>query len=313
MVECVVVDAGARYGLHPTWQSLEGVAEFHLFEMDEGEASRLIKKYESRPNIKVYATALYDSDSELTFRVSVHNALNSVFEANSSLLEDNAYMVEEFTQTEERSVSARSLDSLFRDRDVHFLKLDVEGAEYSVLTGAAATLDRAVLGVRCEVLFAPIYKGAKLFGQLHDLLAEHGFELLNLDYTGAGNKAGRFTLPGRYGKLLSSDAVWIANADKVWSSRAEDSHGNIVRYALFLLLNGASDLAVDALIRGTRERGLKLQALAGDPLVGVLRAKLLDLFKGLLSVPQLLQQEVTDTYLELFGEPFPVMHKFYEK
>src|SRR5262245_49356004 len=103
MVDCVVVDAGARYGLHPTWQYLENVAEFHLFEMDEVEAARLAKKYANHNNIKVYATALYEADATLTFNVSRHNALNSVFEANVGLLESNAYMVEEFTQTEERS------------------------------------------------------------------------------------------------------------------------------------------------------------------------------------------------------------------
>ncbi len=313
MINCVVVDAGARYGLHPTWQSMESVAEFHLFEMDEGEASRLTKKYGNRRNIKVYATALYESDTQLKFRVSEHHALNSVYEANSSLLEANAYMIKEFRQTEERSVPARALDSVFRGKDVHFLKLDIEGAEYSALKGARETLDRAVLGIRCEVLFAPIFKGAKLFGHLHDLLAEHGFELLNLDYMGAGNKAGRFTLPGRYGKLLSSDAVWIINNDKLWSSNPNELHDNIIRYSLFLLFNGASDLAVDALLQATRSHGLHLANLLEDPLVVVLRTKLLDLFKSLLSVPQLLEKEVTETYFELFLEPFPVMHKFDEK
>lgn len=313
MVDCVVVDAGARYGLHPTWQALERVADFHLFEMDSVEAARLAKKYAGHRNISVYPIALSDRDTTLTFKVNRHNALNSVFEANSELIESNAYMTDEFTQVEERSVEARSLDSLFQDRDVHFLKLDIEGAEYTVLQGAKAILDRALLGVRCEVLFAPIFKGAKLFGHLHDLLAEHGFELLNLDYTGAGNKSGRFTLPGQYGKLLSSDAVWIVNADKIWSSRSDDRQADLIRYSLFLLLNGASDLAVDTLLRATRTCSLRLDAMADDPLVAVLRTRLLNLFKGLLSVPQLLSTEVTETYQELFSEPFPTMHKFHER
>lgn len=311
-MECVVVDAGARYGLHPTWQSLERVAKFHLFEMDEVEAARLSRKYKDHGNIKVYAEALHSRDGQLTFTVNRHNALNSVLEANAALLADNAYMVDEFTSTERRTIDARSLDSVFRDQSVHFLKLDVEGAEYEVLSGAARTLERDVLGVRCEVLFAPIFKEAKLFGHLHDLLASHGFELLNLDYAGAGNKTGRFTLPGKYGKLLSSDAVWIVKPDRLWSRKA-DLKESVIRYALFLLLNGASDLAIDALLRAARESGLRLKSYADDPLVAVLRSKTLELFKNLLSVPQLLNQEVTDTYLELFGEPFPVMHKFFER
>ena len=34
-----VVDAGARYGLHPTWAELRGIVNFHLFEMDNNEAA----------------------------------------------------------------------------------------------------------------------------------------------------------------------------------------------------------------------------------------------------------------------------------
>jgi FkbM family methyltransferase len=313
MIDCVVVDAGARYGLHPTWQCLETVAEFHLFEMDELEAARLRTKYASRGNITVYATALHDTDSTLTFHVSKHRALNSIYEANAGLLERNAYMVDEFAQAETRSVPARSVDSLFGNKDIHFLKLDVEGAEYAVLTGAKAALSRTVLGVRSEVLFAPIFNDAKLFGHIHDLLAGHGFELLNLDYTGAGNKTGRFTLPGTYGKLLSSDAVWVAGPDRIWSPNSTGRLDDIVRYSLFLLLNGASDLAVDALLQATRTRSLQLHKQPQDPLISVLRTRLLNLFKALLSVPQLMEEEVTETYRELFNEPFPTLHKFYEQ
>src|ERR1700744_4816533 len=133
VIKCVVVDAGARYGLHPTWQPLERVAEFHLFEMDEGEASRLSRKYSGHSNNKIYPTALYERDTELTFNVSEHHALNSVFDANSTLLKANEYMVQEFAHTAERTVQARSLDSIFGNEEVHFLKLDVEGAEHSVL------------------------------------------------------------------------------------------------------------------------------------------------------------------------------------
>ena len=43
MLNCVVVDAGARYGLHPSWAELRGIAEFHLFEMDADEADRLAR------------------------------------------------------------------------------------------------------------------------------------------------------------------------------------------------------------------------------------------------------------------------------
>ncbi len=207
-INCVVVDAGARYGLHPSWAELRGLVDFHLFEMDADEAMRLQRKYENDPRITVYPVALYSSDTTLHYRVSEHHALNSVFETNDDLLRENEYLLRDFTALEEQAVAARTIDSHFSGREVHFLKLDIEGAEYEALRGAVGVLGTTVLGVRSEVLFAPIYKGAPLFGDLNRFLLDQGLELLNLDYTGAGNKNGRFTLPGRYGKLLSSDAVW---------------------------------------------------------------------------------------------------------
>ena len=136
MVSCVVVDAGARYGLHPSWADLRGCAEFHLFEMDREEASRLSQKYKGDRLITVHPIALYSSDTTLKFRVSEHQALNSVLQVNDNFLQSSDYMLRDFQVKDEMTTPARALDSLFSGRAVHFLKLDVEGAEYELLKGA---------------------------------------------------------------------------------------------------------------------------------------------------------------------------------
>lgn len=311
-IDCVVIDAGARYGLHPTWGDLQGLVDFHLFEMDGAEAERLARKYQADPRITVYPTALYSSDTTLTFSVSQHQALNSVFQANDGLLSDNDYMLREFAVTEERKAEARAIDSLFAGRDVHFLKLDVEGAEYELLKGATRALASTVLGVRSEVLFAPIYQGAPLFGDLHRLMLDHGFELLNFDYTGAGNKAGRFTLPGRYGKLLSSDAVWVVGNQRLFSAKGERLLHDVVRSALFLMQNNATDQAVDTLLRAVTREGLSFAAIKDDPLFQALHRKALFLFKALLGLPMLLESDITAAYRTIFDAEFPLMNRFYE-
>jgi FkbM family methyltransferase len=311
-MNCVVIDAGARYGLHPTWAELRSLAEFHMFEMDGEEAARLQRKYQSDPGITIYPIALYSRDATLRFRVSEHQALNSVFASNEGLLKQNDYMLREFAVTQERSVEARSVDSLFAGKDVHFMKLDVEGAEFELLQGAKEKLATSVLGIRSEVLFAPIYEGAPLFGDLNHLLLAEGFELLNFDYSGAGNKSGRFTLPGRYGKLLSSDAVWIVNSDRLFSARGERLAENVIRMALFLMLNNATDLAVDILTRAVMRAGVSLDAYGEDPLLQVLHRKVLLLFKSLLGLPMFEEKDITSTYKNIFGRNFPLMNEFYQ-
>ncbi len=134
-LNCAVIDAGARYGLHPSWSDLRGLVDFHLFEMDADEAARLQRKYQSDERITVYPLALYSSNTTLTYRVSEHHALNSVFQSNDDLLRQNEYMLRDFAATAEREVEARTIDSLFAGRDIHFLNVDIEVAEYEVLKG----------------------------------------------------------------------------------------------------------------------------------------------------------------------------------
>ena len=311
-IKCVVIDAGARYGLHPTWAELRTLVDFHMFEMDGEEAARLQRKYSADPRITIYPIALYSRDDTLRFRVSEHQALNSVFASNESLLKQNDYMLREFSVTQERPVEARSVDSLFADTDVHFMKLDVEGAEFELLQGAREKLAKSVLGIRSEVLFAPIYEGAPLFGDLNHMMLAEGFDLLNFDYTGAGNKAGRFTLPGKYGKLLSSDAVWIVNNDRLFSSTGEKLAEDVIRLALFLMLNGATDLAIDILLRTVEREGVSLEPYREDPLFVILHRKVLLLFKTLLSLPMFEERDVTETYRTIFGRHFPLMNEFYQ-
>jgi FkbM family methyltransferase len=312
MVSCVVVDAGARYGLHPSWAELRGCAEFHLFEMDREEASRLSQKYKGDQLITVHPIALYSSDTTLKFRVSEHQALNSVLQVNDDFLQSSDYMLRDFQVKDEMMAPARALDSLFSGRAVHFLKLDVEGAEYELLKGAVNLLGTTVLGVRSEVLFAPIYKGAPLFGDLHRVMLDNGFELLNLDYTGAGNKAGHFTLPGRYGKLLSSDAVWIVSNDRLFAARGDRLRQDIVRLALFEMLNGATDLAIDTLLRAVTKENVSFDSSRDDPLFVTLHRKALLLFKSLLGLPMFREADIVEAYKTIFSREFPLMNKFYQ-
>lgn len=311
-IKCVVIDAGARYGLHPSWAELRGLVEFHLFEMDAQEAERLQRKYRNDPRITVYPIALYSSDTTLRYRVSQHRALNSLLCSNDDLLRQNDYMLRDFAVTGERAAEARSVDSLFAGRDVHFLKLDVEGAEYELLQGAREKLRTSVLGVRSEVLFSPVYKEAALFGDLHREMLEAGLELLNFDYTGAGNKAGRFTLPGRYGKLLSSDAVWVVAYDRLFAAKGDRLAEDVVRLALFLMLNGATDLAVDLLTQAVTREGVSLAPYRDDPLFVALHRKVLLLFKSLLGLPMLQESDITKSYKTIFARDFPLMNEFYQ-
>jgi FkbM family methyltransferase len=312
LINTVVIDAGARYGLHPSWVEMRGLVDFHLFEMDAEEASRLKRKYQDDERIRIYSIALYSRNTKIKYSARKHQALNSIFKSNDEMLSQNEYKQREFTVTEQMTVDAQTVDSIFNGYDVHFLKLDVEGSEFELLKGAIEKIRSSVLGVRSEVLFAPVYTGAPLFGDIHRLLLDEGLELLNLDYTGAGNKAGRFTQPGRYGKLLSSDAVWVVGNDRLFSAKGKRLAEDIIRLAIFLMLNGATDLAIDILDRAVNREDVTFGPYFKDPLFLALHRKVLMLFKSLLDLPMLLESDITNAYKAIFGREFPLMNQFYQ-
>ncbi len=81
-------------------------------------------------------------------------------------------------ERKELHLITRTLDEIAADfaggRDNLFLKIDVQGAELSVLRGGLATLARASL-VQLEVAMLEYNKGAPLLPEVVAFMAEHGF------------------------------------------------------------------------------------------------------------------------------------------
>ncbi len=66
------------------------------------------------------------------------------------------------------------------DSSTIFLKLDVQGFEPQVLTGAAHTLSRAS-AVQLEMSLVPLYEGELLLSQMCTTMSAKGFDLWDLE------------------------------------------------------------------------------------------------------------------------------------
>ncbi len=306
----VVVDAGARYGLHPSWEPAAAIAQFHLFEPEPVEAARLDDKYSGMPNIEIHNMALDQQPGVLKFELRQHRALTSTYQRSSEAIAEN-YMAERFASLDTFNVKAETLDNLFKEHPVHFLKLDVEGAELRVLAGARDLLRRTVEGVRAEVCFSPVYDGAPLFSEIDSFLRDCGFVLVNLDYDGRGVARNSFTLNQKYGRLVSTDGVWVKPFGSLLEANPGLSSQGALRYALFLLLNGSSDSAVEALEMFV-DRGGSLLESESPELLNAVRRQLALLFKELQYLPQIENSRILSMWTKLFREPFPELNDFWE-
>ena len=78
-----VLDAGGRYGLHPSWKPFTGELEYYLFEPDPAEAKRLLKKYNHRSGeVKVIGRAVAEENGKLTINFFKNRAMSSATTRN---------------------------------------------------------------------------------------------------------------------------------------------------------------------------------------------------------------------------------------
>jgi FkbM family methyltransferase len=107
--------------------------------------------------------------------------------------------------TSEVAVEVRRLDSVLTAPLARpaFAKIDVQGAEASVLRGGSATLAQVDLLI-IETSFAELYAGQPLFGELYELLLELGFE-----YAGSFDQL----LHPKDERILQQDAIFLRRAN----------------------------------------------------------------------------------------------------
>jgi FkbM family methyltransferase len=146
--------------------------------------------------------AVGEVDGEVELNIAANSLSSSILPMlNSHLAADPAsrYLHKE-------KVPLRRLDSLLPSLLPHainparriLLKLDVQGYESQVLTGATQTLD-LVLALQLEMSLLPLYEGETLMPQMIAELATKGFELWDLEPN--------FRDPAT-GRLLEMDGVF---------------------------------------------------------------------------------------------------------
>ena len=316
-LKSTVIDAGGRFGLHPTWKPFTGELEYYLFEPDNAEATRLSEKYRVRhAEVKVVASALGNSNQNIQINLFQNRAMSSSVKRNpvSSLFKGERRGQVEIEQTVE--VNATSIDSFADEKGLHvdFLKLDTEGTEFEILEGANHQLLNCVLGVRSEIQFDHIFEGMPLFGEVNKRMLDLDFYLLNIDYDGRGDNQNNFVrLPGRYGILTSSDAVWMKRPATFFSLATQNDYSlevQVLKYAAFCLMNSANDVALSILLEARTEYKVKFDKTNQTRLYRFVDNQVKKLFYDLKWQPGQSLKECQDTYRQIFGKEMEEVHEF---
>lgn len=218
--EITIVDVGAM---------IEGTARYNVlannyktmvtgFEPNEEEYKKL--SAQKQPSMR-YLPCFLGDGNRASFNLARYPGCSSLYEADPSLIDlfstIGASAGGNFEIMKKENVETERLDDVYDLSSAHYIKLDVQGAELSVLEHGINTLTTTLL-IETEVEFVPLYKDQPLFGDVQCFLREQGF-LLHKLIDVAGRCFRPFQMPSNpfipMSQMLWADAVFVRDFTKL--------------------------------------------------------------------------------------------------
>ena len=187
----LVFDVGAntgQYGSHIRDIGYKG--RIVSFEPLSGAFRELAKRLDGDPLWDAVNMALGDEDGTIAINIAGNSQSSSILNMLPSHLAaapGSGYIGSE-------NVTIRRIDSIIGDYWTPgtrlYLKIDAQGYERNVMSGAGNSLDR-ITGVQMEVSFVPLYDGETLLPEMMNFMGERGFTLMSLEPTYANRATGQ--------------------------------------------------------------------------------------------------------------------------
>ncbi|MCU0228234.1 MAG: FkbM family methyltransferase [Bryobacterales bacterium] len=253
-----LMDAGAMsLGEPPPYQPALGWPQTLLFgfEPQPIECARL--NASATANTRFFPVALGDGQTH-TFHVGRMEATSSLFAPNLKLARQFRALAELMEVTRSSTIETTRLDDLAEIPPLHYMKLDVQGAELMILQNGLRQLASTVM-IHLEVEFVPLYQGQPLFGDVDCFLRGQGFQFHRF-VSVSGRTAPPFLMnQGPYEAMsqqLWADVLYIRDMEQ-WPTLAAEQ---LIRLAALLhTLYGSFDLAGLALDAAGAQCGLALK------------------------------------------------------
>lgn len=196
----LVVDIGANSGQYG--RSLREIGykgRIVSFEPLAEPFSRLKQWADEDGRVIAINSAIGDTDGEVEFNVAGNSTSSSVLE----MLPSHAEAAPHSKMQGKELVKIARLDSVFGEYysgGKTLLKIDTQGFEMAVLSGAEVTLGK-VDALQIEMSFIPLYQGQALFIDVYTYLISKGFRMVDIDPM--------FVHP-ETGEMLQADAFFRA-------------------------------------------------------------------------------------------------------
>jgi FkbM family methyltransferase len=196
-----------------------GVAHLHAFEGDERQIAEIHRVFGDL--VTVYPQFLFDGSEQTVYLATPESGMTSLLRPDDQALKFfNGF--EDFGRiVDTERVSTARLDDVQGVPNIDFLKMDVQGAELTVLQHGRRVLSQAV-AIQLEVSYIPLYENQPVFGEIDLWMRSQGFVphcFLDVKRWSIAPtiRENNFRVP--FNQLLESDILYVRNPMQVqqWS------------------------------------------------------------------------------------------------
>jgi FkbM family methyltransferase len=202
----VILDIGAHIGsVARRYRQLFPLASIYCFEPFPQSFQELVKNLKGDTRVFCHRTAVSEKKGTAVLNANFSSATNSLLTTDKR---GASFWGEGLLNTQSQvEVSTTTVDTICLETGishVDILKMDVQGAEFSVLMGARDALSHERVSlVYTELITCPTYEGQH---RLHEYLAyldSFGYEFLDL-----------FNPVRRHNQLIQADVVFVSASFK---------------------------------------------------------------------------------------------------
>jgi FkbM family methyltransferase len=198
-----------------------GLAHLHAFEGDERQIAKIQQAYNSR--VTVYRDFVFDGTRQTVYLASEASGMTSLLRPRESALRFFNGFTAFGRVLDTASVQTTRLDDVKGLVPIDFVKLDIQGAELTVLKHGSEVL-RNCLAVQLEVSFVELYEDQPSFGEVDTWMRSQGFmphRFLDIKRWSIAPTVRDNNIRLPFNQLLEADVVYIRDPLKIseWSDQ----------------------------------------------------------------------------------------------
>lgn len=245
-----VVDVGASPINRPNYQSIVDAELCHVYGFEPNQAQ--FKKLQAEgKEFETYVQKAAGNGTNITLRIYRSPGLTSQFLPNAI----NMRLLGMFHWphiSEEVEMSTSRLDDVEEVQACDYLKIDIQGGEYSVFQGASNTLASCIL-VTTEVRYLSLYENEPMFGDVDRILRQNGFVLHKFDFNKSmavhNSQSAKIRDKRVADQLVDGDATYIRDLNTLANWNTEKVLSLAILSSMVIESHSVCIYALDELVR----------------------------------------------------------------